>query len=228
MASYSTSVALFDFLPVLISAGGLILLARAMVPRLPDLQFAIWAVALAVPFGGLCKASWKLIVALTEQRLDWLENLLFIAMAPGFVGLAYALCHSRRAWIDPSHRASLLRMMVWIALPLLLAGVAYAAYPAQRIWFFCLLAVTTLANASLLVHAIRSARTGRLPWGVSAAFLINFAATLALSGLSRLPDTETTAWIQEGVNLLAQSALAGGLWHLARRLKQPLPTRSTA
>lgn len=228
MASFSTSVALFDFLPVLISAAGLILLANALAVRLPKLKSLVWVAALSVPFGGLCKASWKLIVALSEQRIDWLENMLFIAMAPGFVGLAYALFHARRCWIEPSHKVSGRRMLMWMLLPLAVAASALLLAPEHRIWFFCLLAITTIANASLLVHAIRTARTGALSWGVTAAFAINFAATLALSGLSRLPDTEASAWIQESVNLLAQTALAGGLWHLSRRLKQALDTRSSA
>lgn len=228
MASFSTSVALFDFLPVLTTAVGLVLLADALTVRLPQLRSLVWLAALAVPLGGLCKASWKLIVALSEQRIDWLENLLFIAMAPGFVGLAYALYHARRRWMEPSHAVSGRRMLVWMLLPLALAGTAWLLAPEKRIWFFCLLAITTIANASLLFHAIRTARTGALSWGVTAAFVINFGATLTLSGLSRLPDTEASAWIQESVNLLAQAALAGGLWHLSRRLKLALDPRSSA
>lgn len=223
MHSYSVSVALFDFLPVLVSGYALCLLARAVVARHRALAPVVWTAALLIPFGGACKASWKLLVASRGLDLDWLENMLFISLAPGFVIMAFALFHARRAWqqsVSPTQASySPTRLVLWLAPPLLGAVAAALLRPESRLWFFWLLAVTTVANATLIVHAMAACRWGQLRWPI-AAFAYNFIATLALSGLSRLPPGETTAWIQEGVNFSAQAALALGAWHLSRRMQE--------
>lgn len=219
MHSYSLSVAIFDFVPVLISALGLHFLARGIAFRHPPLAAIAWGAALLIPFGGFCKASWKLIVATQGQHIDWLENLLFIAMAPGFIAMSFSLFHAKRAWREPvaSARYSSTRLLLWLALPLLVSVAAAVLRPDSRLWFFCLLGVTTIANAALIIHAIAACKWGKLGWPM-AFFAYNFVATLALSGLSRLPPGEATAWIQEGVNISAQAALALGAWRLSRRM----------
>lgn len=228
MHDYSTAVAIFDFVPVLITALGLACLAQAIAQRHPALMPAAWIAALLIPLGGLCKASWKLIVALSQQHIAWLENLLFIALAPGFVLMAFCLFHARKAWqagSAPRHaQYSRLRLLLWLSLPLAGALIAAVQAPQTRLWFFWLLGATTLANATLLWHAIAAARHGGLRWPVLLLFVYNFVATLALSRLSRLPPSEFTAWTQELVNLSAQLALALGLWRLSRRMRQDHPT----
>ncbi|HEY1077912.1 MAG TPA: hypothetical protein VGE51_14570 [Fontimonas sp.] len=224
METYSVGVALFDFLPVFALTAGLIPLARVIAVRVPRLAELAWCVALLIPLGGFCKASWKLNMALTQQDIGWLESLLFICLAPGFVGLAYCFFHARRAWeqgLQPDATTSpAVRLLLWLALPLI-AGVAAALIaPGGRLWFFVLLGITTVANAALLWQAIAASRRGGLHWRVAACFIYNFAATLALSGLSRLPAGESSAWLQEGINLSAQLALATGFIHLARRMRE--------
>lgn len=219
MHSYSVGVALFDFVPVLITALGLHLLARAIAFRYPPLATVARAAALLIPFGGFCKASWKLIVATQGVQINWLENLLFIAMAPGFIAMSFSLFHARKAWQQGTTLHSPIHLLLWLALPLLLALIAALLSPESRLWFFCLLGTTTIANATLLFHAIAACRWSGLGWPI-ACFVYNFAATLALSGLSRLPPGEATAWIQEAVNTSAQAALALGAWRLSRRMME--------
>lgn len=219
MHSYSLGVAIFDFVPVLISALGLHWLARAIAYRHPPLAVVARAAALLIPFGGFCKASWKLIVATQGEHIDWLENLLFIAMAPGFIAMSYSLFHAKRSWQNGTARYSPARLLLWLALPLLVAAVAAVLRPESRLWFFCLLGATTIANTALIAHAIAACRWSGLGWP-QACFVYNFAATLALSGLSRLPPGESTAWIQEAVNTSAQAALALGAWRLSRRMME--------
>lgn len=221
MNHYSVAVALFDFVPVLLTAIGMLLLATAIAQRQPHFSPWIWLAACAIPFGGVCKASWKLIVALQQLHMDWLENLLFITMAPGFVAMAFFLHHTRRAWQSgrPTPRQWPLYLLPWLALPLAAAWVAAQTLPQGRVWFFILLGTTTVANALLIGNAWLASRRAGLGWLVMASFVYNFAATLALSGLSRLAQSEATAWIQEGVNFSAQAALAFGFWHLARAMK---------
>lgn len=226
MPQYSVAVAIFDLLPVLITGLGLALLARGISARHPALAPVAWMAALLVPLGGLCKAGWKLILALGGPHIGWLENLLFIALAPGFAAMAFSLFHAGKAWqagVMPDSAAyPRARLLLWLALPLGGALIAALCAPASRLWFFWLLGATTVANATLIVHAVRAARWAGLGWPVSALLAYNFIATMALSGLSRLPPGEFTAWIQEGVNLSAQTALALGAWQLAGRMRQTI------
>ncbi len=224
MHSYSVGVALFDYLPVLASAFGLICLALAIGHRHHALRTASWLAAALIILGGLCKASWKLIIALQAQDIVWLSNLLFIFLAPGFFALSFSMFHASRAWRAgvSANSASFPadRLALWSSLPLLIGLVAYAVWPQTRIWFFCLLGLTTLANASLLLQAFKAAHWSGLPLPVLLCFVYNFAATVSLSGLARLSPGEASAWIQQSVNLSAQLALAIGCWQLARRMQE--------
>lgn len=215
MTQYSLAVALFDFLPVAACAGALAGLAAGIAARRPALASLAWTGAVLVPVGGVCKASWKLLIALGEPPLAWLENLLFVAMAPGFAALALALHHATTAAPGPAVPAS--RVLAWTALPLAVAAALAFAAPG-RAWFAWLVAVTTIANGALVLHATRASHAAGA-WWPAGCFAASFAATLALAGLARLPAGETTAWIQESVNLAAQLVLAAGAWKLARILR---------
>jgi hypothetical protein len=219
MPPYSLAVAAFDFLPVAVAAGALAMLARGVASWQPALAPVAWAGALLVPAGGLCKAGWKLLVALGEPPIAWLENLLFIAMAPGFTALALALHHALRAPAAPGLALPRARLLAWCLGPLVVAaGLALAA--PGRAWFFFLIAVTTLANGAMVVQAMRCSRALRAGWAAPTAFAASFVTTLLLAGLSRLPQGEATAWTQESVNLVAQAALAFGAWRLSRRMRE--------
>lgn len=228
MDKYSAGVALFDFVPVLVAGTALALLARGIASRNPALGLTAWIGAALVVTGGLCKASWKLLVALYEVDIAWLQTLLFIAMAPGFVALAFSVDQTRRAWAasGPSAQAllspALIRLAAMLGLPLLIAVLLVVAVPESRAWFFWLLGVTTLANAAMVVAAARLSRLAGLKWPIAACFAANFLGTLVLSGLSRLPPTEENAWLQESVNLVTQLALLIACSFLSHRLLHPV------
>lgn len=224
MHTYTVAVALFDFLPVLVAACAMLLLAQAISTRHHALAPVVWLAAVLIPLGGLCKASWKLLVAAQGLHINWVENLLFILLAPGFIAMAFGLFHARRVCqagisAGAAHYPPK-RLFFWLALPLLSSLAAVIYLPESRLWFFCLLGITTLANVALLTQAILFCRWGGLNQAVIACFIYNFCATLALSGLARLPAGESTAWLQEGVNLSAQLALALGCWRLNHRMRQ--------
>lgn len=230
MSEYSLAVALFDYLPVLISVLGLAALSRGMRTAIGQLASLAWLATAAVATGGLCKASWKLLIALGNPAIDWLENMLFIAMAPGFVLMACLLSHTRRVWLHqhPANALPIARVLLWVALAPVGAISIATAWPDSRAWFFWLLAMTTAGNAALLLQASLAARQSGLGWSVVAGLGYAFLASLALGGLARLPDSNTTAWIQEGVNLSAQTALALSLFVLSRRMRGTLHSATPA
>ncbi len=224
MDKYSPAVALFDYFPVLIGGAALLLLARGIGARHRQWAPAAWLAALLVMLGGLCKASWKLLIAVAELPLDWLENLLFILLAPGFLIMLICLRQAARAWrkgVRPDD-AQAARLPLLIGLPLILGGALTLAVVSadSRLWFFWLLGVTTILNIAMLIEAGRLSHWAGLGVGVIIGLLLNFLATLALSGLARLPAGEATAWIQQSVNLLAQSALLYACWRLAAAMRE--------
>lgn len=219
MDEYSIAVALYDYVPVALSAAAMGLLAHSLSQNQPALRIIVWTGAFLVPLGGLCKASWKLLIAWQGLQLDWLENLLFICLAPGFTVLAYGLWafnQQRHAKIVPTHQY-LLPGLLSIALGG--AALAALAMPERRVWFFWLLAITTLANAGLIWQALRLARSLALGIRAHLPLILSFVATLGMSGLSRLPAGETTAWIQESVNLFAQLCLLLGIIQIHHGLR---------
>lgn len=218
MSQYSLGVALFDFVPVVLSGLAMAFLAGAIRRCNPPL--GPWAVAAAVliPFGGACKASWKLIIALGGEPIPALENLLFISLAPGFVVMAYALAHAQAPvrTVTPHPRLAL-----QAAAPLAGALALALLLPGSRAWFFLLLLVTTVATITLLAHAIIAARAAGLR-GPLAAFAYALVATLAMGGLSRLAAGESSAWLQESLNVSIQAALALGFRRLSRHMQEEL------
>lgn len=215
MPDYSLGVALFDFVPVFFTVLALSWLALGVGSSHASLLPLAWTAVTLIGLGGLCKATWKLLIATRAVDVVWLDQLLFVLLAPGFIVMAFVMHHSRGSGPGASRG----RLLLWLCVPLLGATMAISLQPDSRLWFFWLLAVTTVANAALLIHASLASRDRGLGWLVAGCFALNFIATLALSGLSRLPQGEATAWLQQSVNLFAQGALATGAWHLSRAMR---------
>ncbi len=221
---YTIAVALFDYLPVALSAFGLHALASAL--SLTHSTIGLWARAGAwlIPLGGVFKATWKLRIALGYPALDWLENLLFICLAPGFLLVALATSSAYRvARSGALSRGAKPGPLGVLALPAIIGGSLALIYPDTRIWFFSLLALTTLANLWLVIAAYRWTlllQTGRL---CRISLVAAFLGTLALSGFARLPPTEWTAWIQESTNLIIQGLFAWAFWSIYQGMRRAAP-----
>lgn len=220
MHEYSVTVALFDYVPVVLTATALLLLLRGLAGNLPLQAPALWLAALLIPLGGACKATWKLLIALGNPPLPWLENLLFLLLAPGFAALCWGLsrCMAVRAGRQARDAASGPLLAACFGLPPALALALALALPDSRAWFFWLLACTIAANITLVSLAIVASHREGLPVTSRLLLAYNLVAVIAMSGLSRLPPGETTAWIQQSVNFSAQAALAIAFWMLGRQL----------
>ena len=168
-----------------------------------------WALVSA---GGICKASWKLVLGITDGATDirWLDNSLFLFMAAGFVFFAFALAeHRSPAWKVPLGVVT--GSYVAAALSLFLGG--------SRSWFFVLLAVAAVANL------VATGRLARRSWRIGAImgallFWLNFAVILLLPGFARLPDqTIALQWVEQSVNTVGQMGFLVASLLLARASK---------
>ena len=215
MEDYSLGLALFDSLPVLVSAFGLYLLANLLARVLPASRAALLTGFALVIAGGLSKAAWKLIWVLTQVNVAVLDSLLFICMAPGMILLAVHTQAASSRWRGGTATLRPGRNSLLLIVPVL-AAAAYLAIsqPEGRAWFFLLLWSTALANIVMSILLIR------LSWGwqqrlTAAVFLLSIVLTLSLSWLARISaGSAPLQWLAEVLNLFATGSFALAVWRL--------------
>lgn len=220
METFTLGLALEDFVPVILSSLGLFILARMAN------QFSRAAGRMAylgwilVTLGGLFKASWKLIMALSDGQTDvvWMDLGLFLWMGPGFTFMAFAIWYAQRVM-----RGKKLPRNPWLAPTIIIAlnsfgalAVALTMSPADR-WRFVFLGLTTIANVTLAVLLIvQAARQHQ--YGVMVLFIFNIVIVFLLSGMARIPDqTISLQWTEQILNTLAQGAFAVAAWRLGAK-----------
>lgn len=206
---YTVSLALFDFLPVIFSGIGVLILAQ-MIGRFDATSGkAAYFAALLIVLGGLSKAVWKIIIATTGTDIVWLDDLLFVFLAPGFTLLSWSLWNAQQVMQGREIAKNVwLRPLGVIALFGIGAVAAKLAQPDERYWFFILLTLTTFANLAVSVLVIRQAKQQGQPVTMG-LFIFNIVMVFALSGMARIPEqTIALQWIEESLNVLAQGAFA--------------------
>jgi hypothetical protein len=154
--------------------------------------------------GGLFKAVWKLLMALSNSSIDirWMDDGLFAFLAPGYVMFAWSMWQVARSvqgkqvlggWLVPS------------LISLVTLGGSYYLFLSlteSPAWERVLLSVTVLANfvsgILLIVFAFRQ-KLSMAGW----LFLLNLICVFALNGLARTSQTILIHWINEGINTLS-------------------------
>ena len=221
MELYSVPLALEDFLPVIFSAIGLYILARMISNMDEDLSPMAFAGVALVTIGGLSKATWKLIIALSDAEINIqiMDKFLFFGLSTGFILIAYALWYAQRSHFEQKRPKN-----IWLFPALVcVATVGAALYTgtqadperdSPQVWFLILLGMTTIFNFVTLGLAIRQARRQKQMLAL-ALFAINLVAIIVLQGLARTGDrTESSQWIAQITNTIAQIGLVYGAWLL--------------
>ena len=218
MPQYGLDLALYNFLPVLLTALALFCIARLARALSPANEPMALSGAALVVLGGLCKALWKLILALGGPDLPWLANALFPLMAPGFTLLAVALWRAQRETAAPPRRP-------WL-MPLALIGLGYGVaalrnwgLAVERGWFLPLMTLASLANLTLTALLLRETWRRRALW-LAPLFLVNLAMVFALQRIARIePMTLSLHWLEQSLTALGAGAFALGAWPLYRRAR---------
>uniref|UniRef100_Q07NX3 Uncharacterized protein n=1 Tax=Rhodopseudomonas palustris (strain BisA53) TaxID=316055 RepID=Q07NX3_RHOP5 len=217
MPAFGLDLALANFAPVLFTALALICIAR-LVRALANTHapMALLGAALVV-LAGLCKAVWKLILALGGPDLPWLSQALFPLMAPGFALLAVALWQAQRK-TPASRQTSWLMALALIGLGYGVAGLRSFGLAQERGWFLPLMILASAANLTLTLLLLREAWRRRALW-LAPLFVANLAMVFALQRLARLePKTLSLHWLEQSLTALGAGAFALGAWLLLRRL----------
>lgn len=217
---YSMGLALFDFVPVLLSSAGLIYVARAIGLIHPTVKRQALLAAILIIIGGFCKVIWKFLIAATGEHYPLLNNSFFIFLAPGFTLLTYYLWSARQTFRG---RTTSSYAIVWplLTIALFAIGALYLAisFPQKRLWFIALLVLVTLSNVVFIWHAVRHSWQQGLR-ASALLFVLNLVGVFALAGLARMGhQDEAVQWVEQILNAFTQGALLVAAWMLYNKHK---------
>lgn len=203
-------LALEDFLTVIFSGIGLVLLTR-MVSQMDRAlgRMALIGTILTVA-GGTLKATGKLILAMGGPDLPVLNLGLFPLIAPGFSLLFWALYQIRRALRnEPTIRRP------WLV-PSIVIGLFAVGSIALSIvggpWRVPLILLSSLANVSLLIMlAVAAWKRGMRM--ASVFFVITLVVVLVMSQMAQMKfQAIEMIWFEQITQTIAQALFAIGAW----------------
>ncbi len=215
MDFFTLPLALFNFLPALLTALALFFLLRLLGGLRPDLRvWGLLAAALIVA-GGLSKALWKLVATLTGHDVSWLANALFPLIGPGFFLLAVLVWMAfHRPSPDPRTAPILTLALLAIGLALALAALRSWGLEMPRGWFLQFMLLTTLGNLGLMGLLIQRGWRAR-QWGVVALLGVNVLVVFGLQPIAMAgADTLALHWLEQVMTALGAAAFAFALWLL--------------
>ncbi|GAB4490760.1 MAG: hypothetical protein Fur0016_03000 [Anaerolineales bacterium] len=228
METYTLGLALEDFLPVILSSAGMYFISRMVSNTQPGLGAMATLGWILVTIGGLLKAIWKLVMALTQTQVNlvWFDKGMFIWMSAGFTLLAFAL------WMMAETRSGKQPRHIWagpaMVLGLSLLAILFTGFPDPSVntWRFILLGVMTIGNVAVVFLLIQQARASGKN-GLAILLLIHISLIFVLSGLARIPhQTIPLQWTEQLLNTFSQGAFAYATWKLTSALASlPLPAR---
>ncbi len=201
---YTVPLALFDYLPVLLSGLGALWLSRAAwrrTPGGPPVRAARHRVRRRRRgVQGDLEAPRRLGAGDFER----LEQALFPLLATGFSLLAWSLLSGVRE-----------RAMAWwpFAAVWALAVIGALAQRTVRPLFF----TTVLLSLAVTAYAIRLAQKGHERPAIW-LFAAQVFGSLTLVPLQRLEPTLAVQWLEESINTVAQGAFALGAWRVLSAL----------
>jgi hypothetical protein len=217
MPNFTIPLAVYNLLPVALTGVALWFLAhyvRRQDPAGHPLALLGGGLILA---GGLSKATWKLIAAVTGLDLVWLANALFPLMAPGFALLCAAIWGATRRERGRSPPPGL-----WpVTLAAIAVAFAVAAYrewvlDSPRGWFLPLLALASLGNLALSFLLIGACLRLRR-WSIAALFAVNLGMIFALQPIAMAtPKTLALHWLEQSLTAFGTGCFALAAWLLSR------------
>jgi hypothetical protein len=204
MYQYSVGLAAFDYIPIALSATGLLYITNTITLWAQQWRYVALIGACLIIVGGLSKATWKMLVASQQVDIAWMNAALFFCLAPGMLILSSAI------W-GAVHQQGRLRQKIILLTAVSLAIISLLLsyhWPDQRYGKFYLLGLATIGNLALSIQlAIKALQTSK-PLA-AACFTFNLLAVFVMVGLARLPvQSESLQWIEEILNTFSQGAFA--------------------
>ncbi len=195
MKDFSVSMALVDYVPVILFALAALLLQRDLYNKMSKGAFALFAAGtIDIICAGALKATYKLLYAAGACDFEALDHMFFPVQSIGFLlaglGLVAMLCFNQKEKLAAA------------ALPPVFSGT----------FLFVGLMVAGLGAMStvLCILAAKLQKKRYIP-----IFVLAFVCSLCMGYLSSKDfDRASMNWIAECVNVLGQGSLFAGTWLL--------------
>lgn len=191
MNDFSISMALVDYIPVILFAMASVILLRDLYSKMSKGAFALFSAGLIdVTVAGALKATWKLLYAMGACNFEALDHMFFPVQSIGFllagVGIFAMLVHKQK-------EATLL-------------AAAPPVFSGTFVFVGLMVAGLGIMDVVLCILAAKLKK----PWLI-AIFALSFVCSLCMGYLSSQNFSEASMnWIAEGVNILGQGMLLLG------------------
>jgi hypothetical protein len=195
MKDFSISMALVDYIPVLLFTVAVILLMSDLYNKMSKTAFALFAAgAINVASAGALKATYKLLYAANICDFEALNAMFFPVQSLGFllagIGMILMLCQKQKS-------ATLL-------------GVAPPVFSGTFVFVGLMVAGLGLMDVVLCILSAKM----KMPWLI-ALFGLSFVCSLGMGYLSAQDFAQASLnWIAEGVNVVGQGTLLLGVYLL--------------
>lgn len=192
---YTLGLALTDYIPnIAFLIGSLFLVRTVMLARGKPCSRMCMAGSFLVFSGGILKATWKLVYTLGVADIQWMSQIQFVLLAPGFLALLVTAILLARAK------------------PFKAPAIALAIAP----WKIPLLAIMTLSSLGAQGILTYVSFKRKVPLAAS-LFIVAVLCMLGMSGMaSGSEQTVATQWIEEIMNSVGQISFAVACWLLYR------------
>ncbi len=202
---YTIPLALEDYVPVLLSGLGCLLLVRTAISRVPEVARVGYLGVVLLVAGGASKATWKLIVA-SGGPDTIIDEFLFPLLSFGFTLVAWAVWSGLRS-----------KLLPWWPFAAVLAVATIGAFAIGDV--VPLFGIAVLASLTTTILAITWAVRTKDPAAV-VAFAVQLAGVFVLTRLQSFEEqTLALQWTEQSVNTVAQGAFAFGAWRVWRKVR---------
>lgn len=206
--NFPLSMALQNYMPVLLSALGVFWIAQLIRRESPARGQMAWVGLVLILVAGVLKATWKLSMSLSHADVALFRDSLFPIVGPGFTLMTFALMKKRDdkpIWRMPT---------VICGVALGLAG-ALAISLQSRVWVYLMMGLTTVANTAFMILLMRRAWAQHQAVAF-ALFAVNLIVGFVLAGIGALPNkTLESHWIEQLVSTVSNAGFACAAWLLA-------------
>ncbi len=191
MNEFSVPMALVDYIPVIFFCISSVILMRDLYNKMSKGAYALFcAGAIDIICAGGLKATYKLLYAAGICDFEALDRMFFPVQSIGFllvgVGLIAMLCHNQEEK---------------------LSAVAPAVYSGTFLFVGLMVAGLGCMSASLCILSAKLKRARYIP-----LFAVAFICSMGMGYLSSQDFAQASMnWIAEGVNVVGQASLMGGV-----------------
>jgi len=196
MKDFSVSMAIVDYIPVILFAAAAVLLMRDLYNKMSKGAFALFAAGVIdIVCAGALKATYKLLYASGVCDFEPLNEMFFPVQSIGFllagIGIIAMLCHKQGA----------------------ACAVVPPVFTGTFVFVGLMVAGLGLMDVALCILAVRLKKPAFI-----ALFAVSFICSLCMGYLSSQDFAQASMnWIAEGVNVVGQGTLFAGVWLMHKK-----------